>query len=116
MKISRFLVVAFLVVSSTMFSYTHEKTQSVRPQKVYVNKKAIQVVDNGFLIASEKTPLLVKTLRSDDYGFFVFEQELIVAEKRSSSRNSPDKVWSCGRCHRVFLWESDYRNHVCDPR
>ena len=92
-------LVQFLVVGCSLvgFLQAHAQTNFRNPIKLNVEKDDVEVLKDGFLIFTNKGGVMVKTLRSDANGLYVFERDFLEKGPNNEEDGYTYVCWTCGR-------------------
>ena len=100
MPLSKICFSALVAVCSYSGLYAGTADQQ---KKVYLDSSSIQISGNKIVAETKNGPVLIKTLRTDDCGIFVYEKDM--------SEFSSKGMKFCSHCHR-WMTERQYYSHL----
>ncbi len=108
MKIRSYLSIVSLLIGSIVCSSVRAEDKKPSQKKIYLNEQAITLNKKSITLNTEKGPVNLKLLRSDEKGIFVFERELPL---RLNGKVVAKVFYTCDRCYKMFKSESARNYH-----
>jgi len=78
-------------------------------KKHYLDEQAISVTKDGIVVSAKKGSFRLKALRSDEKGFYVYQQD--VCKETTKGFDDPDYWAQCPDCGKIFENPYDERAH-----
>ena len=99
MGISRYIFVT--VLACCALGSLQATNEAPRHQKKhYLDEQAISVTKDGIVVSAKKGSFRLKALRSDEKGFYVYQQD--VCKETTKGFDDPDYWAQCPDCGKIF--------------